>query len=483
MQITVVGLGPGDKRFLTIEALEVLKGSETLILRTKKHPLVEDFPAFNISFTSYDDWYDTIEDFDSLYMKIAEDLVERSKRGVVTYAVPGNPFVAEKTVEHLLAFQEKGLVTLEIIYGVSFIDAMLTALKKDPVKGLKIVDALNMEHVQITHDADLIFIQCYDRFSASEIKFKLADYFPDDYLVTLVTAAGVKGQENIIRLPLFELDHEDRFNHLSSLYVERPKQKERFLIDDLIEIVHQLRGDEGCPWDRVQTHETLKVGLIEEAYEVIDAIEREDFANFEEELGDLLLQIIFHVQIAKENGDFSWVDVTTGICEKLIRRHPHVFSDWDVKSAEQVLVNWEAIKKHEKKEHFTHESMSRIPKQLPQLMIADKIQRKAAKVGFDWPSVEGAFDKVREELLEIKEAIKGEDQEHIAEEVGDLLFAVVNCARFLKVDPEFSLKKTNAKFIKRFTFVEEKIVESGRRLEDSNLAEMDEYWNESKKYK
>lgn len=480
--IRIVGLGPGDKRFLTMEAFETLKEAKALYLRTERHPLVADFETLGIAYSSYDSWYDEFEDFDALYLKIAEDLMEKSAFSDITYAVPGNPFVAEKTVENLLHFERQGKVVLEIVYGVSFIDAMLTALQKDPVKGLKIIDALNMDQVQITHDADMIFIQCYDRFSASEIKFKLADAFPDDYMVTLVTAAGVKGQETILTIPLYELDHQENFNHLSSLYVEKPQHKTRFLLEDLIQIMKRLRSDEGCPWDRVQTHESLKPYLIEEAYEVIDAIEKADFSEIEEELGDLLLQIIFHVQIAAENGDFSWVDVTTGICDKLIRRHPHVFDDWDVRSAEQVLVNWDAIKKTEKEESFVHESMARIPKQLPQLISADKIQRKAAKVGFDWPSVEGAFDKVREELIEIQEAAQSGDQAHIAEEIGDLLFAVVNCARFLKVDPEFALKNTNAKFIKRFTFVEEKIVGCGKRLEDSTLAEMDEFWNESKKY-
>jgi tetrapyrrole methylase family protein/MazG family protein len=480
--IKIVGLGPGDKRFLTMEAHEALQNADALYLRTERHPLVADFKSLGISYSSYDSWYDNYEDFDTLYLKIAEDLIEKSLSGDITYAVPGNPFVAEKTVENLLLFEQQGKVILEIVYGVSFIDAMLTALKKDPVKGLKIIDALNMDQVQITHDADMIFIQCYDRFSASEIKFKLADAFPDDYLVTLVTAAGVKGQETILTIPLYELDHHEDFNHLSSLYVEKPHSKTRFLLEDLIQIMKRLRSDDGCPWDRVQTHETLKAYLIEEAYEVIDAIERMDFMDMEEELGDLLLQIIFHVQIASENGDFSWVDVTTGICDKLIRRHPHVFADWDVHSAEQVLVNWEAIKQTEKEERFVHESMARIPKQLPQLISADKIQKKAAKVGFDWPTVEGAFEKVREELIEIQEAALLGDQAHITEEIGDLLFAVVNCARFLKVDPEFALKKTNTKFIKRFAFVEEKIVGCGKRLEDSTLAEMDDFWNESKKY-
>lgn len=481
--LTIVGLGPGDKRFLTMEAFDALKSAEQLYLRTERHPLVTEFNPWGITYNSYDAWYEDFEDFDALYLAIAQDILQKQQCSNLTFAVPGNPFVAEKTVTHLLDFQEKGLLDIKVVYGVSFIDAMLTALKKDPVKGLRIIDALDMERLQLSHDADMIFIQCYNQMTASEIKMKLSESFSDTYPITIVSAAGVVDQEQILTVPLFELDHYRAFNHLTSLYVEKPTYKERFLLDDLRQIMSLLRSDDGCPWDRIQTHETLRPYLIEEAYEVLDAIERCDYGDIEEELGDLLLQIVFHAQIAEENGDFSWVDITTGICNKLIRRHPHVFSDVEVSSAENVLVNWEAIKRDEKEEVFVYDSMNRIPKQLPQLMYSDKIQKKAAKVGFDWPSIDGAFDKVREELEEIKEAIALGDQEHIVEEIGDLLFAVVNCARFLKVDPEMALKKTSQKFIRRFTYLEGKIVNSGSRLEDSTLEEMDIFWNEAKKHK
>jgi tetrapyrrole methylase family protein/MazG family protein len=256
----------------------------------------------------------------------------------------------------------------------------------------------------------------------------------------------------------------------------------RFNMQDLIDIMAKLRGENGCPWDKAQTHESLKPYVLEEAYEVIDAIDRNNKEDFIEELGDLLLQIVFHCRLAQERGDFDMGDVIDGICEKMIRRHPHIFGDVKVENAGEVLKNWEDIKREEKDIKFQTESMESLPATLPALMLAFKVQEKAARVGFDWDDVKDAMEKVAEEMDELKEVYKGKNGDKIKEEMGDLLFAAVNVARFLEVNPELALRDATRKFIRRFNYVEQAAAKSDRNLQEMTLEEMDHLWEEGKKY-
>lgn len=255
----------------------------------------------------------------------------------------------------------------------------------------------------------------------------------------------------------------------------------KYTINDLLEVMNTLRGERGCPWDKVQTHKTLRPYVVEEAYEVIDAIDKEDKINLKEELGDLLLQVVFHSRIAEELGDFDFMDVVDGVCEKMVRRHPHIFGSVEVRDKGEVLRNWEDIKRCEKDIRSLSESMATIPKIIPALMRALKVQAKAAQVGFDWDDVEGAMSKVYEEIEELDEVYKGKKRDRIREELGDLLFAVVNVARFLNIDPELALEATTEKFIRRFSFIEKEALKSGRNLHDMTLTEMDILWNKGKK--
>lgn len=251
-------------------------------------------------------------------------------------------------------------------------------------------------------------------------------------------------------------------------------------LDDLVEIMAKLRGNPGCPWDKSQTHETLKPFLVEEAYEVIDAIDRKSKEDLAEELGDLLLQIVFHSRLAQEREDFEIGDVIEGVCNKMIRRHPHIFGDITVEGTDEVLKNWEDIKLEEKDMKTETESMMSLPETLPALMKAFKVQEKAARVGFDWDDVRGAFDKVYEELDELKEVYNTGNSDKIREEMGDLLFACVNVARFLDVEPELALNDAVKKFITRFNFVEEAAAKSDKELKDMSLQEMEKLWQQSK---
>ena len=249
--------------------------------------------------------------------------------------------------------------------------------------------------------------------------------------------------------------------------------------DRLIEIMRRLRAPGGCPWDAEQTHESLKRYLLEETYEVIEAIDAASPEHLKEELGDLLLQPVFHAAIAAERGEFTMDDVIEAICDKLVRRHPHVFGDQVVNTSDEQIINWERIKKEEKGEE-RQSALAGVPPHLPALMKAQKITEKAARVGFDWPDVDGVFSKVLEELKEFEETMAAKDQERMEAELGDLLFAIVNLGRFLSLNPEEALRKTIARFGRRFAHIEETLASRGIRMQDATLEEMEALWVEAK---
>lgn len=257
-------------------------------------------------------------------------------------------------------------------------------------------------------------------------------------------------------------------------------KKEKYNVSDLLEIMKILREPDGCPWDREQTHKSIRRDLLEEAYEVADAIDLDDKDALCEELGDLLLQVAFHSQISKDNGEFTFDDVADGICKKLILRHPHVFGDVEAETSEQVLDNWDAIKREEKHQESYTDTLTSVPRAFPALMRAAKVQKRAAKAGFDWDDISGAISKLPEELNEFLEALKSENIEEIDEEFGDLLFTCVNISRFLKIDAENSLAKATDKFIGRFEKVEQVLNDRGLDMKSMSLEELDDIWNEIK---
>lgn len=251
----------------------------------------------------------------------------------------------------------------------------------------------------------------------------------------------------------------------------------------LIDIMEELRSENGCPWDREQTHESLKRYLIEETYELLEVVDIMDKRRICEELGDVLLQVVFHAQIAKENKDFDMTDVIDGICNKLIYRHPHVFGDVTANTSIEVLKNWEELKKKEKGLEDQTSVLKDVPKNLPALMRSYKVQQKAAQVGFDWENTKDVFAKIREEIDELEQAVKNNDKVNIEEELGDVLFSVVNLSRFVKVHPELALTQSTEKFIKRFEYIENKAVQLGKNLNEMTLSEMDELWEQAKIHK
>ena len=256
--------------------------------------------------------------------------------------------------------------------------------------------------------------------------------------------------------------------------------KERYDVNDLVEIMRILRAPGGCPWDAEQTHESIKKNLIEETYEVIEAINKNDKELLCEELGDTLMQVVFHAQMEKEAGVFDFDDVSDGVCKKLIERHPHVFGEVAISGVDDVLTNWDAIKRKSKGQKSTTESMQSVPRELPALMRATKLQKKAADVGFDWNDVSGALDKLEEEIAELRAAIANKDKENIAEELGDILFSAVNVSRFVKTDAEEALTAASDKFLSRFTKVETLAKEREIDMKSVGIDELDKLWDEAK---
>jgi tetrapyrrole methylase family protein/MazG family protein len=490
MTITIVGLGPGDPELLTRRAWRVLSEADEVYLRTARHPGIEDLPIRRIH--SFDDWYDAASDFDSLYVRIADEVIRLGARpeGVV-YAVPGHPLVGEMTVSLILARADapETQIDVQIIDGLSFIEPTLNALGIDALNGVQIHDAedvARMHHPPLNPDLPAILAQVYSPSVASDVKLTLANQYPDDHQVILIHGAGTSDAE-LEAVPLHDLDHSDAISHLTSLYVPPTPGKSSF--EHFQEIIAHLRAPEGCPWDRKQTHESLRQYLLEEAYEVLETIDQDDPAALGKELGDLMLQIVLHTQIATEAGEFQMTDVLNHIIEKMIRRHPHVWGDTQADSADAVKLNWEQIKQREREmlgegtpngqtSSVFKSALKDVPGALPALSQAATYHERAARLGFDWPDIAPVWDKLAEEIDELKRA---ETDDERSEELGDVLSVIVNLARWLKIDPETAMRANNRKFARRFGHIEASAHAAGRKLSEMTLAEMDDLWNAAKR--
>lgn len=480
-KIYVIGLGPGSIDSLTIGAVERIVSGDKNFLRTENHPTVEYFKDKKVSYKSYDYLYDREENFEMVYESIVKELILESSKGEdINYFVPGNPMVAERTVEILL--QQEGL-NIELISGMSFIEPMIELVERDPINGLKIVDGTNFNEQMVNINVDTIITQVYNHRILSEVKLILSEIYGDEYKIYLIHAAGVKGKEKRYLIPIYKLDRNPGVDLLTSIYIPKMEKinKKVFDFNDILGIMLLLRSEDGCPWDIEQTHKSLRQCVIEEAYEVVDAIDNKDIDGLVEELGDLLLQVVFHSQIGYEEGEFNLHDVTSALANKLIYRHPHIFSEKKVEKSKEVVYNWNMLK-DAKKDISSFTDKLRDIKGLPSLMTSYKIQDRAADIGFDWDDIEGPLAKVLEEYEEVLAAMEESSGsiERIEEELGDLIFAIVNLSRFLDVNPEVALNRTINKFIKRFEFIEEKLGILGKSVEDSNLEEMDRLWNEAK---
>jgi tetrapyrrole methylase family protein/MazG family protein len=466
-RVVVVGLGPAGPGLITSETAAAIERIPRRYLRTARHPSA----AAVAGATTFDELYETAASFDEVYAAIIETRVRAAGRhGEVLYAVPGSPLVAERTVE-LLRTDER--VTVDVVAALSYLDLAWAALGVDPLAvGVRLVDGRRFTVEAAGERGPLLVAQCDSRAVLSDIKLSVDDD-ADPGSVTVLQRLGLP-DEAVYEVSWDDLDRTVEPDHLTTLWMpSRAAPVGRELVR-FHQLVRTLR--ERCPWDREQTHRSLTSHVIEETYEVVDAIESGDDDHLAEELGDLLFQVEFHAVIAEQEGRFTMADVARGIHDKLVRRHPHVFGAVEADSADQVLTNWEAIKRAEKGRTSLFDG---IPAGLPSLAYAAKVQRKAASVGFDWEGVDGALPKIAEEAAELV-AVAPTDRTRAAEELGDLLFAVVNVARHLRIDAETALRAATVKFRTRFQAVEALAAERGQSLDALNLAALDALWDEVK---
>lgn len=477
--ITIVGLGPGEPSLMTRQAWDLLQEIDEIYLRTKKHPTVTGFPR-GLQIHSFDRFYEEGSAFEEIYEKIIERILVLGQResGVV-YGVPGHPFVAEMTCPEIVKRAEKINLPVNIVEGLSFLEPIFSLLGIDPLPQTTILDALELStlhHPSFPPNIPAVIAQIHSTFVASDVKLTLMVNYPDQHSVQLIHGAG-NPDPIIEEMYLYEIDRSQHIGLQTTLFV--PPLADNTSFEAFQEVIAHLRAPDGCPWDREQTHQTLRPFLMEESYEVLAALDSGDQASLKEELGDLLLQIVLHAQIAQEYGEFSMPDVLGNIHEKLVRRHPHVFGDLHLDDKNVVLENWEKIKSAERDENGqeTNGLLEGVSQALPALVQAKTYQERVNRVGFDWPHVKGVFEKIEEETEEIRNAASPEEYEH---ELGDLLFSVVNLARWYRVDAESALRAANARFRSRFESLEQKVRDQGRELGELTLEELDTLWNSTK---
>jgi tetrapyrrole methylase family protein/MazG family protein len=470
--ITILGLGPGNPSQMTREAWEVITAAEELWLRTRQHPTIAALPA-SLHLESFDDLYEAGESFEDVYAGIVDKILQLGKReqGVI-YAVPGDPFIAETTGPEIARQARLAGLNVRIVNGLSFMEPAFSALGLDPFPQITLVDALELSQRHVPTfpvDKPALVAQIYSRLVAAEVKTTLTSIYPDDHLVTMVHAAGTES-EILEIVPLYEIDRSTHIGLLTLLYVPPMGQGSSF--EAFQEVVARLRAPDGCPWDQEQTHQSLRPHLLEEAYD--------DPQQMAEEFGDLLLQIVLNAQIGSEEGGFSMLDVLKGIHDKIIRRHPHVFGDEQIRDVKNVLQNWEKLKADERKTNGESNKglMDGVPLALPALVQAQEYQDRAARVGFDWQNIEGVLEKIVEEIDEIQRA---NNSVELADEIGDLFFALVNLARWKQVDAESALRSTNMKFKQRFAHIEQVAQKQGRKVSELSLDEMEAAWQEAKR--
>ncbi len=480
--ITLLGLGPGDPHMLTHEAREVLERSRVLYLRTSRHPAVDN--ALLQRAHTFDHLYQSASDFDEVYRQIADQVVAAAEQGAeVVYAVPGHPLVGEASSALILrSAREKG-IAVRVVAGVSFVESVLGQLAAhlddpsdaDLLQGWQICDALDLaraHHPLLDPDRPALIAQVYSRLVASDVKLTLMNQYPPQHPIFVVR----QGEEAPRRLSLHELDHSDAFDHLTSLYVPPMPRPSSFAA--LQEIVAHLRAPEGCPWDQEQTHESLRQSLLEEAYEVLHAIDTGDMQALREELGDLLLNVVMQAQIATEGEVFRMTDVIADVIAKLVRRHPHVFGEAQARDAEQVLQQWHALKQRERAAaNEAASALDGIAPSLPALAQAQKMAHRAERAGFRWHTHEDRLRKVQEELEEV---MRAQDDAHRAEEFGDLIFTIANWADGYGVDIESAARNANLKFARRFRRLEALARERGCRLADLPPKTLKQIWQEVK---
>ncbi len=454
---------------LTLAQLRAIENAKMLFLQTEKHPSADAVRAISSAYTTMDDLFERAEDFDALNLAIAERVCGA---GDCVYIATGN--IQNSQLPIIRKVAEERNVTVNVLPYLTAGEAAFCARER-----AETVSAHDLPQ-ELDPEKNYVFEEIDSQITAGKAKLLLGEFYPDEWAVTL-SSIDITGEYASREIKLCDLDRQADYNATTILYVPRSdyETRTRHGFEDVMRIVRRLRAPNGCPWDREQTHISLKNALLEESYELIDAIDEDDDAHICEELGDVLLQFALHAAIGEEQSAFTARDACTELVEKLIYRHPHVFGDIRVSGSDEVLKNWDALKMAQRKQNTQTEVLKSVPKSFPALLRSRKVQKKAADVGFDWNGAEEAFYKIAEETEELRQAM--EQESNVEEEMGDLLFAVVNVARLLKLEPEFLLMRATDKFIARFEKMEELSLSGGKALKELPFAEQDKLWEKAKK--
>lgn len=483
--VVIAGLGPGPAGTITKAATDAIDSIAVQFVRTRKHPTASLAPKA----TSFDDLYDLHDTFDEVYAAITEQIVAAAlQHGEVLYCVPGSPLVLESSVAQLAG---DARVSVQILPSLSFLDLAWAALGIDPVNsGVRLIDGHRFAIEAAGERGPLLVAQVHADWVLSDIKLTHESSSGEETVV-LLHHLGLDDQR-VEYTTWKQFDQVLKADHLTSIYIPKLATPIAGEMVKLHQLARTLR--EECPWDREQTHDSLIKYLLEETYEVVDALNALDESDpstdeaLIEELGDLLYQVEFHATIAEQQGRFSMIDVVNAIHDKLVRRHPHVFGDVEANSAEDVVSTWDSVKKAERETKAAVTPANKpasvfdgVATAAPSLSLAGKLQKRAADVGFDWPNADGAYQKIAEETAELREAVNsGADPQTIQMELGDLLFSVVNLSRHIGHDAELSLRNAAAKFRARFEYVEQLAVERNIDMTSATLAVLDALWDEAK---
>ncbi len=469
-KITVISLGPGPREHLTLGALSALEKAEKVVLRTEKCDAAAYLREKGISFDTLDHLHEEADDFEELAENAPREVLKAAENAPVCYAVfdAGNDETVRILMQHT--------ADIAILPGMPLSAPLLSQLPQEKTE-IQTAAALSVTGTQ----NPLLILELDSRMLAGECKLQLLSWYDADTEVYFFPpAAGAK--RSFVKIPLCDMDRQKAYDHTAALLIplQTLENKARYDFYDLVQVMGILRGENGCPWDKEQTHETLRKYLIEEAYETAAAIDDEDWLAVADELGDVLLQVVFQASIGAQYGTFELPDITTAICKKMIHRHRHIFGSDHCETAEDVVDNWEKIKKEERGFKTQSEVLQGVTRGLAPLMRAAKVQKKARDVGFDWDDPMEALQKVHEEADEVADAIREKNASHLEEELGDLFFSCVNVSRLCGVEAETALQRATEKFVNRFTAMENAILRDGKCLKDLTLSEMDVYWNGSK---
>ncbi len=483
-RVVVVGLGPGGADLVTPAARDALMRCARRFVRTARHPAVADLLAEGLSLEPFDDRYEAGDDFDDVYTGIVETLIAAAaEHGHVAYAVPGSPGVAERTVVLLHEAARSGRVHVDVVPGLSFADVAWTRLGVDPMaSGARLADARDLDRVGMA-GVPMLVAQCDNTLVLSDLKITLLEHLDPDTSVTVLTRLGLP-DEDVRVVALADLDRLVKPDHLTSIFVPAAPGRATLELARLLALAERLRRPGGCAWDAEQTHHSLTRYLLEESYEVVEAVERlpadapegvapDDpaYAALVDELGDLLYQVIFHAVLAEEASAFGMAEIARGIHDKLVHRHPHVFGDVTADTSDAVMANWEQIKKQEK---GVESIVAGITPGLPSLLYAHKLMRKAASVGLDPGDVSSSLERIDGATASLRSG--SADAETT---LGELLAACVALARGLGVDTESALRGWSARFRERFEAMEHLASERGASLHTMTPDQVEALWEET----